>query len=112
MRIAIPTAAGRLVMHFGHCDEFTFVDVDPEKKAILTTQTAAPPEHQPGVLPVWLSDRGVQIVIAGGMGMRAQGLFADRDIQVVVGAPAEEPEAIVKAYLDGSLQTGANVCDH
>jgi predicted Fe-Mo cluster-binding NifX family protein len=46
------------------------------------------------------------------MGARAQGLFAENKIEVVVGAPAETPEALVAAYLDGKLKTGENVCDH
>jgi predicted Fe-Mo cluster-binding NifX family protein len=52
------------------------------------------------------------VIIAGGMGMRAQQLFAQQSIQVLVGAPSEEPEAIARAFLDGTLQTGENVCDH
>jgi predicted Fe-Mo cluster-binding NifX family protein len=46
------------------------------------------------------------------MGARAQGLFAEAGIEVVVGAPSEPPAKIVEAYLDGSLQTGGNICDH
>ena len=44
--------------------------------------------------------------------MRAQQLFAQNNIRVVVGAPGEEPEQIVSAYLSGTLETGDNVCDH
>jgi len=46
------------------------------------------------------------------MGGRAQELFAANGIQVVVGAPAEAPEALVAAFLDGSLESGENCCDH
>ena len=35
MRIAVPTAYGKLCPHFGHCETFAIVDVDPEKKTIL-----------------------------------------------------------------------------
>ena len=28
MKIAIPLAAGRLCMHFGHCEQFALVEVD------------------------------------------------------------------------------------
>jgi len=60
----------------------------------------------------WLAERGAGTIIAGGMGQRAQSLFSEHGIQVVIGAPAEPPEALVAAYLDGSLATGDNVCDH
>jgi predicted Fe-Mo cluster-binding NifX family protein len=54
----------------------------------------------------------VNVIIAGGMGQRAQGLFAQHGIQVVVGAPAETPERLVGEYLAGTLQVGDNICDH
>jgi predicted Fe-Mo cluster-binding NifX family protein len=46
------------------------------------------------------------------MGSRAQALFSQSGISVVTGAPSVEPEAAAKAYLDGSLVIGDNVCDH
>lgn len=112
MRIAIPLAAGRLSMHFGHCDEFALVDVDEQKKQISNTVTLQPPVHQPGVLPRWLHEQGANVIIAGGMGQRAQQLFAQNDIQVVIGASALTPKELVKTYLEGTLQTGENICDH
>ena len=112
MRIAIPVAAGRLAMHFGHCEAFALIDVDADAKRILNQETVAAPDHQPGLLPPWLAERGADMIIAGGMGSRAQGLFAEQGIEVLVGAPAAEPERIVEAHLAGVLETGGNVCDH
>ncbi len=112
MRIAIPVADGKLAMHFGHCAQFALVDAEPAPGQILKMEMVDAPAHEPGLLPRWLGDRGVNLIIAGGMGSRAQGLFAERNIRVVTGAPADAPEALVRAYLDGSLQTGDNACDH
>jgi predicted Fe-Mo cluster-binding NifX family protein len=112
MRIAIPVAQGRLSLHFGHCAEFVVVDVDPETKTIQGTETLPAPPHQPGLLPQWLAERGVNMVIAGGMGMRAQQFFQQYNIQVVIGAPSETPETVVQGYLAGTLETGQNICDH
>jgi predicted Fe-Mo cluster-binding NifX family protein len=112
MKIAIPLADGRLAMHFGHCERFALVDVDSEGKRILKREDVVAPPHQPGLLPAWLAERGANVIIAGGMGQRAQGLFAERGIEVVVGAPAETPERLVGDYLAGTLQSGDNVCDH
>jgi len=112
MKIAIPLADGRLSMHFGHCERFALVDVDPGEKRVLKREDIAAPPHQPGLFPVWLAERGVNVIIAGGMGQRAQELFAGQGIQVVIGAPAETPERLVEDYLAGTLQTGENVCDH
>jgi len=112
MKIAVPVAAGRLSMHFGHCEEFVLVDVDPGEKKILNTESVEAPDHEPGLLPRWLHERGANLIIAGGMGQRAQDLFAQQDIQVIVGAPSDEPAALVNAYLSGDLKIGDNVCDH
>jgi predicted Fe-Mo cluster-binding NifX family protein len=112
MRFAIPLAAGRLCAHFGHCERFALIDADADGKTIIRTEEIDAPEHQPGLLPRWLADRGTNIVVAGGMGPRAQDLFTERGIEVVIGAPSEEPEGLVQAYLEGTLQTGENVCDH
>lgn len=112
MRIAIPVVQGNLSPHFGHCEEFALVDVDPESKEILAHQMLPAPEHEPGLLPRWLRAHEATVIIAGGMGARAQGLFAQNEIRVIVDAPSEDPRGIVKAYLDNSLQTGDNVCDH
>ena len=54
----------------------------------------------------------VDVVIAGGMGQRAQQLFAQSGICVLVGAPAGTPEELVAAYLDRSLKTGQNARNH
>jgi len=112
MRIAIPLAEGRLCMHFGHCESFALVDTDPATKKILKREDVEAPPHQPGLLPRWLAEKSVNLVIAGGMGQRAVQLFAQGGVQVIVGAPAEAPEKLVEAHLNGTLQTGGNVCDH
>ncbi|MFW5751643.1 MAG: iron-sulfur cluster carrier protein MrpORP [Planctomycetota bacterium] len=109
-RIAIPCADGVLCMHFGHCQEFALVDV--ADGAITGVDRVTPPPHEPGVLPRWLAGQGVTTIIAGGMGQRAQDLFARGGISVITGAAPDTPEQIVTAHLAGALVTGANACDH
>jgi predicted Fe-Mo cluster-binding NifX family protein len=111
MIIAIPVVNEMLSMHFGHCEKFKFFHLD-ENKNIVKIDEQVPPPHEPGVLPRWLAENNVNQIIAGGMGMRAQQLFAANGINVIVGAPSANPEEIVKAWVDGSLETGDNVCDH
>jgi len=112
MRIAIPMTSGTLSAHFGHCEVFAVIDVDPDTKEIISREELVPPPHEPGLLPAWLAERKATHIIAGGMGGRAQELFAQNGISVIVGAPSETPEKIVGLYLDGKLVTGANSCDH
>jgi len=112
MKIAIPVAEGKLCMHFGHCEQFVLLDVDETNKKIMERRMLTPPPHEPGVLPRWLHEQGANVIIAGGMGQRAQALFAKQGIKVVIGAPAELPETLASQYLAGTLKCGANICDH
>ncbi|MEI7432311.1 MAG: NifB/NifX family molybdenum-iron cluster-binding protein [Betaproteobacteria bacterium] len=112
MRFAIPLADGKLAIHFGHCASFALVDTDPANTTILKRDDVEAPPHQPGLLPPWLAERGVNCIIAGGMGQRAKDLFVEQGIKVTVGAPVESPEKLVTDYLAGTLAVGGNACDH
>ena len=107
---AIPVSAGKLCSHFGHCDQFALIEtIDGE---IRDSSLHTPPPHEPGVLPNWLHEKGANVIIAGGMGAKAQDLFNQNGIKVITGAPADSPEALAQQYLSRSLITGENVCDH
>ena len=107
---AVPIAEGKLCSHFGHCDQFALIETAQGEIKAKTMHT--PPPHEPGVLPKWLHEMGAHIIIAGGMGSRAQQLFTENGIKVVTGAPADSPESLVRQYLSDSLVTEASVCDH
>jgi Mrp family chromosome partitioning ATPase/predicted Fe-Mo cluster-binding NifX family protein len=112
MKIAIPVIEGKLCQHFGHCDVFAVIDADADSKKPGNRKDLTPPAHEPGVLPKWLHEMGVNVIIAGGMGQRAQQLFNQNQIEVVVGAPVDTPENLISAYLNKTLQSGENICDH
>ncbi len=112
MRYAVPVAGGKLAEHFGHCEHFALFDIDESEKKIIKHELVSSPGHQPGLLPTWLAEEGVSAIIAGGMGSRAQALFRENRIEVVIGAIGDDPEQIVLAHLEGSLESGENICDH
>ena len=112
MRLAIPVTEGKVAAHFGHCSHFALFDVDEATKAIVKRGIISSPGHQPGFLPEWLAEEGISVVIASGMGSRAQALFSENRIEVVIGALDEDPEKAVLDYIKGELATGANICDH
>ena len=107
---AIPVAGGKVCAHFGHCEQFALIETENGK--IKGKSMHTPPPHEPGVLPKWLHEQGTNIVIAGGMGSRAQSLFNQNGIKVITGASIDTPESIVNQYLSDSLATGENICDH
>jgi ATP-binding protein involved in chromosome partitioning len=112
MRIAVPLTQGKLSLHFGHCDQFAIVDIDDNINKVINRKDATPPAHAPGVLPKWLHENNVSVIIASGMGRRARQLFDQNDIKVVVGASDDSPEDLVSAYLENELEIGENICDH
>jgi len=86
--------------------------VDEATGEINGMETVPSPGHQPGLLPGWLADQGVSAIIAGGMGPRAIGLFEQNRVHVILGAPEDAPERVIRAHLAGNLTLGQNVCDH
>jgi len=108
MRYAVPVSDGRLATHFGHCEHFALIDADETSKSIVRKELVASPGHQPGLLPVWLAEEGVCAVIASGMGSRAQALFRENRIKVIIGTLEDEPE---QAFLSsGCGAQGAVPC--
>jgi Mrp family chromosome partitioning ATPase/predicted Fe-Mo cluster-binding NifX family protein len=108
--VVIPVAEGKLASHFGHCEQFAFLETHSGE--IRNKDLRTPPPHEPGVLPQWLHEQGADVIIAGGMGARAKELLNQNGIEVVVGAPTDTPESLTLQYLSGKLVTGENVCDH
>jgi len=110
MKIAIPTADGVLCPHFGQCQQFAIIEVDQEEKQIIAQETLTPPPHEPGAFPAWLSEMGCNLIIAGGMGGRAIGLFNQNGIEVIVGTSNSDPVTIVNDYISDNLKHGTNMC--
>ena len=112
MKIAVPLDNGQFATHFGKCTSVLLVTVDIQRSMIIGEVLLESPPHAPGVFPAWLSEQGVQLVIAGGMGARALSMFSSVGIQVILGAPLQPPRSLVESYLAGRLESGANVCHH
>ena len=107
MRIAISTDGDFVSAHFGRCPSFTIIEIDDGK--LINRQTIANPGHHPGFLPQFLHEKGVNYIIAGGMGYRAEGLFAQTGIQTIVGVSGSIDEVIDK-IIKGTLKGGESLC--
>ncbi len=107
IKIAVATVKGQVAEHFGYCEEFMIFETEDNK--ILKSEIVANPGHKPGFLPNFLADRGVKVIISGGMGMGAVDIFNERDVEVIVGASGDGEDAI-KQYMKGSLKSTGAVC--
>ncbi|MDD5016959.1 MAG: NifB/NifX family molybdenum-iron cluster-binding protein [Eubacteriales bacterium] len=108
MKIAIASENGIVSAHFGHCEGFTVFET--EDGVIKGHEFIPNPGHQPGFLPVFLKEAEVGVIIAGGMGGRAQDLFFENGIGVIVGAEGSCDE-VMDRYIKGELKSTASVCD-
>ncbi|MBD3226932.1 MAG: dinitrogenase iron-molybdenum cofactor [Candidatus Lokiarchaeota archaeon] len=108
MIISISTDNGMVSAHFGRCPQFTLVKIDEEEKK-YETKVIPNPGHQMGLIPKFLNEQGVDVVIAGGMGRRAIGFFNQYGIETIVGVTGSIDEVIQK-ILDGTLEGGKSLC--
>ena len=107
-KIAVTTDDGQVAQHFGRCPSYTIAEVEGDQ--VVSQEVIPNPGHQPGYLPRYLSERGVQVVIAGGMGPKAITMFNNFHIEVATGV-CGRVENVLTAYLDGKVQ-GTAPCKH
>jgi predicted Fe-Mo cluster-binding NifX family protein len=117
-RIAIPSNGegglkGTRAGHFGHCDVFTFVDV--ENGEIKEVTTLSNLEHAQGgcMVPVnLLADNRVNALVVGGIGMRPLMGFRQVGIDVFHDDQRTDIEPVVMDLIAGKLAeiTNDQVC--
>jgi len=107
MKIAISTDNGYVSAHFGRCPEFTILVINDGK--IVQKEVIPNPGHHPGYLPGFFEEIGVQAVVAGGGGQRAQMLFAEKNIQFILGVTGKIDEVVDK-LCNGELEGGESLC--
>ncbi|MDP8213840.1 MAG: NifB/NifX family molybdenum-iron cluster-binding protein [Candidatus Euphemobacter frigidus] len=107
MKVVISTDNGQVSAHFGRCPEFTVVEIVDCK--IRERTTIINPGHHPGFLPTYFHEMGIEAIVAGGMGMRAQSLFEEMGITAVAGVTGSVDETIEKLAA-GTLKGGESLC--
>lgn len=110
MKIAIPTAEGRLFPHFGKAPQVAVYDI--EQNAVAKKEILTSPEHAHGAMPRFLQGLGVTDVICGGLGAGAVNMLNEMGIGIHGGAPAEDVDKVVDKYLSGTLVCGDSTCHH
>ncbi|MDH5467942.1 MAG: NifB/NifX family molybdenum-iron cluster-binding protein [Candidatus Aminicenantes bacterium] len=109
MKVAISTDQGYVSAHFGRCSTYTVIEI--KEGQMLSREEMPNPGHQPGFLPQFLSEKGVNCIIAGGMGPRAQALFAQKNIETIIGIQGTVDEVIEK-FIKQELEAGEDLCGH
>lgn len=91
--------------HFGRCPYYILVDLDGcEVEQVAAVENPYYNRHQPGQVPQFIRDQGVDVMLTGGMGRRAIGFFEQYGIEAVTGAVGTVGRSL-EQYLGGGLQT-------
>jgi Mrp family chromosome partitioning ATPase/predicted Fe-Mo cluster-binding NifX family protein len=107
MKIAVASENKMVTEHFGHCEGFMIFETENNK--IVKIETIPNPGHKPGFLPNFLHDKGVNVIISGGMGGGAIEIFNEKNIEVITGAKGNAEDAVIN-YLKGELKSTGSVC--
>lgn len=106
-RIAMALDAGKTVDHFGHCHTFAIYDVNEGK--IEKTESLPNPPHQPGFLPGFLAEQGVDVVITGSIGVNARNMLTAFGIETICGAVGKE-DKVISEFLANKLVSNDVFC--
>ena len=95
--------------HFGRCPYFIVIDLDgTEVQQVTAVDNPYRGHHQPGQVPRFIREQGADVMLTGGMGMRAISLFEHFGIEAVTGAFGTVRRSL-EQYLGGALE-GAQPC--
>ena len=106
-KIAISTDNGEVSEHFGRCPEFTIAEIKDDK--IIKKEVIENPGHRTGFLPKFFSEQGINCVIAGGAGFRAQQFFEEFEIKLITGVQGKVDD-VIDDFVNGELERGESLC--
>lgn len=108
MKAVISTDGKYVSQHFGRCPSFTIIDIENGK--IINKEVINNPGHHPGYLPQFFNEKGIECIIAGGMGGNAVSLFNQFNIKQYVGISGKIND-IINQLLNSTLITGESLCN-
>lgn len=108
MKIAISTDGDQVSPHFGRCPSFTIIEI--ENGEVVKKEIIENPGHHPGFIPEFLHKIGVNCIVCGGMGPRAQQICSQIGITSIVGITGKIQD-VIEEIKKGTLQSGASLCN-
>ena len=109
MKIAVAYSDGEVFQHFGKTERFKLYEVYGSE--VVSTELLECGDTGHEALAGLLADKGVDVVICGGMGGGAQGALLEAGIAAISGASGSADGA-VEAFLKGELSSQGVNCDH
>ncbi len=100
MKIAVTYENGQVFQHFGHTQAFKIYTAQDGKVTASEVEDTNGSGH--GALAGFLKERGVDVLICGGIGAGAKNALAEAGIQLYAGA-CGDADAQVASFLEGNL---------
>ena len=113
MKIAIPvTKSNKIDNHFGHCEYYSVLTISEEgnitnEEKLDSPQGCGCKSNIAGVL----ADKGVTVMLAGGIGGGAIHVLNNAGIEVVRGCSGNATETALK-YISGNIKDSGVSCIH
>jgi predicted Fe-Mo cluster-binding NifX family protein len=102
MKVAIPRYEGRISPRFGFMEDILLVEIERER--ILSREIIPVERYLPIEIPEILVQKGVGVVLTGGINLQFQEMFRERGIEVIWGLIGT-PEEALEAFCMGRIAT-------
>jgi len=103
MRIAISAEGDHVSPLFERCLRFTIIEI--ENRSVISKKSVDNPGRSPEFIPWFLFENGVEVIIAGGMGICATGIIDELGITPIMGVSGQIDE-VIDQFLKGALKGG------
>lgn len=107
MKLAVASNGNICSEHFGHCEGFHIYEI--KNNNIINKTFLKSPIHTPTALPLFLVEQKIDTIVATGMGMGAQKIFKENNIEIIVGASGDVDD-LANQYILKNLTSDNSIC--
>lgn len=112
MKIALPSRQNQIDNHFGHCEYYTIITVDKDKKEIISQEMLESPAGCgcKSNIAQTLSAIGVSVMLAGNMGQGAVNVLKNSGIEVIRGCSGDV-KTVAENWIQGNVADSGDSCE-
>lgn len=109
MKVAVTYEDGRIFEHFGRTEQFKVYEINDGKIESSEILSSGDTGHE--ALADLLADKGINVLICGGMGSGAKAALEAAGLEVYSGQSGDADE-VIEAYLKGEIESQGVNCNH
>lgn len=108
MKIAVAVTDNMVSGHFGHCEGLSIFEIKNGQIIKIENYKNNGDCH---TIPVFLKNKGVEVLLAGGIGAGAISRCNENGVSVISGVTGGIKESVL-SYLNNTLNASGEVCNH